>query len=719
MTAEQLEASRAERMRQNGHGAVTIEDIRTWIEETGLCIFLPRSAQAGFTAPTFVEAIAGQRTTEPNLELISTAESLLVRLEAEGVAVRLSLSGQPGDQPDYVVAGWVLPYIYALRGDRDWRRQPQLTGSRQVSPLAVQAAKQIDTGNQNAMQIRDALGREVTESAVLRALHELWKQLRIIPVVSEVGQPALWQPLRQRFQKAIAEGASTSQVTAISVLASIYLQAVVAASMEDVEMFLSPLTSRSKIREVVRGLAATRQVHTTNMGSSPLFYVAGTLPEFPVAPSFQISAAYPPYRGSSYMGLDRDLHTEDEPFESHRGTLHEVAASAAATVPAAKVDKTAKIADATAASPDAHVDAHKDFDEIDLPSGDLDVAVTAPEPLTARQKPLVDRAHRSKRPVVATAPVATSASKTPAAPRPRALRNTTSGRAATPAPRDRSRNASASGDSRTSSNGDRRRAPAPRGTASNSSSSRSGAGARPAGSRPASGPRASSASGSVNRGSASRGSNDSFAKGKTNGFAHNNGAKANGASAGQNGNGHNGNGRDGIKGHAANGHATGSASNGRANSTPGKANVRSNGNGYGSRATTAAKPNDRPAARESKPGSGSSNHSNHNASRTQSTFKGSPSKPSNGSRPNGTGSNGTASRSTRNAPAANASAPRSSHAPSKKDDREPVKASAAKRYSFSGQSPKSISKRPTAAASKSNLKSGQKAAATSSTKRRG
>ncbi len=326
MTAEQLEAARAERMRQNGHGAISIEDVRTWIEETGLCIFLPRSAQAGqgiLPAPTFIEAIAGQRTPEPTSELIATAESLLVRLEAEGVAVRLNLSGQPAgshsDQPDYVVASWVLPYIYALRGDRDWRRSPQLTGSRQVSQLAVQAAKQIDGANQTAAQIRDALGREVTETAVLRALHELWKQLRIIPVVPEAGQPALWQPLRQRFQKAIAEGASTSQVTAISVLASIYLQAVIAASMEDVEMFLSPLTSRSKIREVVRGLAATRQVHSTTMGHSPMFYVAGTLPEFPAVPSFQISGSLPAYRNGNYRGTGyRSSSTS-----SYLGHVHE------------------------------------------------------------------------------------------------------------------------------------------------------------------------------------------------------------------------------------------------------------------------------------------------------------------------------------------------------------------------------------------------------------
>jgi len=385
LTVEQLEAARAERMRQNGHGAITIEDVRTWIEETGLCIFLPRSAQAGFTAPTFVEAVAGQRTTEPTLELIATAESLLVRLEAEGVAVRLNLAGQPGDQPDYVVAGWVLPYIYALRGDRDWRRSPQLTGSRQVSQLAVQAAKQLESGNMNATQIRDALGREVTETAVLRALHELWKQLRIIPVVPEVGVPALWQPLRQRFQKAIAEGASTSQVTAISVLASIYLQAVIAASMEDVELFLSPLTSRSKIREVVRGLAATRQVHSTSMGHSPMFYVAGTLPEFPVTPSYQISTPYPAYRGSSYLGMEHDL-IHDEEFSTPAETFVPATVTPAVFAPA--------------------------VEEAPFVQAQSDEAA-----IPARRKPLVDRAAIRSAAASSTSSVKSHAK--PAPPRPR------------------------------------------------------------------------------------------------------------------------------------------------------------------------------------------------------------------------------------------------------------------------------------------------------------
>jgi hypothetical protein len=234
------------------------------------------------------------------------AEELLVRLENDGVAVRLNLLGQPGEQPDFVVASWVLPYVYALRGDRDWRRIPQLTGSRQVSQLAIQAYKLLEEGDATIATLRHTLGREVSDAAVLRAITELWQQLRIIPVFSAPGQPAHWQLLRNRYQKAIAEGASTSQVTAISVLASIYLQAVIAASMEDVELFLAPLTARSKVREVLRGLVATRQVHTISLGHAPHFYVAGTLPEFAVPSTLYASSSM----SSTYFLRSREQEEE-------------------------------------------------------------------------------------------------------------------------------------------------------------------------------------------------------------------------------------------------------------------------------------------------------------------------------------------------------------------------------------------------------------------------
>jgi hypothetical protein len=304
-------------MRLNGHGTLTLEDARTWIEETGLCLFLPKRQFSSSIAPSFVEAVAGRRDTAP--EHVALAEELLVRLETDGVAVRLNLLGLPGEAPDFIVASWVLPYVYALRGDRDWRRIPQLTGSRQVSQLAVQAYKLLEAGDTTIPKLTQALGREVTEGAVLRAITELWQQLRIIPVVSAPGQTAQWQLLRLRFQKAIAEGASTSQVTAISVLASIYLQAVIAAGMEEVELFLAPLTARSKVREVLRGLVATRQVHTISLGHAPLYYVAGTLPEFAAPPTIYASASMP---ASVYFMHSRD-HDEElpEPVAAQQSSL--------------------------------------------------------------------------------------------------------------------------------------------------------------------------------------------------------------------------------------------------------------------------------------------------------------------------------------------------------------------------------------------------------------
>jgi len=80
LTAEQLEASRAERMRQNGNGALTLENARTWMEETGLCPFAPRRQFSTFTAPSFVEAVAGHRDQAPSARETSLAEELLVRL---------------------------------------------------------------------------------------------------------------------------------------------------------------------------------------------------------------------------------------------------------------------------------------------------------------------------------------------------------------------------------------------------------------------------------------------------------------------------------------------------------------------------------------------------------------------------------------------------------------------------------------------------------------
>ena len=126
----------------------------------------------------------------------------------------------------------------------------------------------------------DALGRELTEAAVLRALCELWQSLRISPVAGDQGQEARWEMLRVQHRDALASAAATGQVTALSLLVSMYLQSVYAASSEEIEIFLSPVASRSRVREAVRGLSATRQIQSLSMDAQTYYFLENGLPEF-------------------------------------------------------------------------------------------------------------------------------------------------------------------------------------------------------------------------------------------------------------------------------------------------------------------------------------------------------------------------------------------------------------------------------------------------------
>ena len=100
--------------------------------------------------------------------------------------------------------------------------------------------------------------------------------------------------------------------------------------MEDVELFLAPLTARSKIREVIRGLVATRQVHTISLGHAPHFYVAGTLPEFEPVSTIYSSSSMP---ASAYFlrSFERDEESPS-PAISLPFAQQKPACSAGATV---------------------------------------------------------------------------------------------------------------------------------------------------------------------------------------------------------------------------------------------------------------------------------------------------------------------------------------------------------------------------------------------------
>lgn len=280
MTPDQLQTARAAQWHQNASPLLTLDDAQAWLDRQGLCLFLPRHAQLPSPAPSFVEACFGQTTATPPRAAIETASELMTRLVKERHAVPLNLFGTLSEQPDFLATPETLPWIASVRGDRDWKSAP----AGRTSPLLMEIWKLLEKkGALEVAEICSTLGREVTETAVLRGLVELWGSLRVVPTY-EQGGATVWNLLKADYPKQLAAGANTSQVTALSALISFYLQSAVAATGEEIEVFLSPLTARSRIREVVHGLTATRQIDTVALGTQTLLHNAGGLPEFAVPP---------------------------------------------------------------------------------------------------------------------------------------------------------------------------------------------------------------------------------------------------------------------------------------------------------------------------------------------------------------------------------------------------------------------------------------------------
>ncbi len=288
MTTEQLQAARAEKWRQKANPLLTSEDAETWIESTGVSLFLPRKTQLQAPAPSFVEAVNGETNATPPPAAIQNAFELATRLLAAEKATPLNLLGGVSEQPDFLVSPEALPYVFSLRGDREWKRGPR----DKSSPLVVDSWKLLKReGALTTSELQTLLGREVTEAAVLRSLSELWTALRVLPVYS-AGEATAWELFESRHQKAMQTGGGMAQATALSALVSLYLDSAIAASTEEIEAFLSPLAPRSRIAEVVRGLAATRQLLTIQLGTQSLLHIAGGLPEFPEveAPAEQVES---------------------------------------------------------------------------------------------------------------------------------------------------------------------------------------------------------------------------------------------------------------------------------------------------------------------------------------------------------------------------------------------------------------------------------------------
>ena len=123
-----------------------------------------------------------------------------------------------------------LPYVFSLIGGRNWKSGP----GAKVSPLMTETWTLLNDGQaRTAGEIQAALGRELTEAAVLRALGELWNGLRVVPVFD--GDVTRWDLTQARFAAEMTASQKVAQTTALSALVSLYLDGAVAASPEEIE----------------------------------------------------------------------------------------------------------------------------------------------------------------------------------------------------------------------------------------------------------------------------------------------------------------------------------------------------------------------------------------------------------------------------------------------------------------------------------------------------
>ena len=287
-TADQLAAARVSHWRHNADPILTINMLRDWLNTSGLVLYTPRAAQLPAPAPSFVEVTLGTARPSPTLAETEPSRSLLSCLILDGGAIPLNLLGNPTgigtETPDFIVSPLAFPYIFTLRGDKAWKLPPTTSGATKVSPLALNTytllAEQAKDSGLSAYDLATQLGKEVTETAVLRALTELWQHLRVLPVPQPDGAPTLWELTTTRFTKQIKAGANAGQPTALSALISLYLGQAIVASEEEIETFLSPIAARSRIRDVIHALLSARQLETVAVEGRTVLHVAGELPAF-------------------------------------------------------------------------------------------------------------------------------------------------------------------------------------------------------------------------------------------------------------------------------------------------------------------------------------------------------------------------------------------------------------------------------------------------------
>jgi hypothetical protein len=297
MHEQQLQELRREKWRLNGRGVRTLDDAREFIEAVGL--LYPQRPTV--LAPTFVGAYKGSDEKLPIAHMAfadpeaQEAKELMVRLLREKSAYEANVFAEN----NFIVAASVFPYFYGLIGDRNPRQAPTAGARAEYSPLALHAFQVIEKkGPISKERLRESVAGAISESALDRALDELWAKLRITRVDYKPDEGVFWDVLFRWSPDAVKKGTQLSVAESLTALVSKYLDCVLAAQQQEVEEFFSKLTSRARVREAINALQAARELNFVHVEGHVMLQVSSLQeqPAYEFTPRAKFEA-FPPRPG--------------------------------------------------------------------------------------------------------------------------------------------------------------------------------------------------------------------------------------------------------------------------------------------------------------------------------------------------------------------------------------------------------------------------------------
>lgn len=270
----ELQHLRREKWRIEDEPLRTLEDAREFVNAVGICLLYPIRPMP--VLPTFIAAFIGsdaklpERKTAFSDARAKQAEELVWRLLRKKAALPAQFSGEM-----LIVSPESFPYFYALASDRQPKKPIHSRARGKASPLTEHVFRRLeDRGPLTRAQLQEQLGGALSEAGLDRALQELWAVLKIAPVDHNPETGYLWDTYFHHATEAVNEGVRLSDAEALSALVSKYLEAVIAATQEEIEGVFSEFISRARVAEVVRTLLAAREFMYTPSETRTLITVA-------------------------------------------------------------------------------------------------------------------------------------------------------------------------------------------------------------------------------------------------------------------------------------------------------------------------------------------------------------------------------------------------------------------------------------------------------------